>query len=51
MAALAMVYNPTPEAISANLTLPLYYTGVEDAVEVLDPKQKFGAATDPLIRY
>ena len=34
--ALAMVYNPTPDSITVNLTLPLYYTGVEDVVEVAE---------------
>jgi len=34
--ALAMVYNPSPDTVSANLTLPLYYTGIEDAVEVAE---------------
>lgn len=35
--ALAMVFNPTPDTVTANLTLPLYYTGIEDPfVEVAE---------------
>ena len=30
VAALAMVFNPTPDSVTANLTLPLYYTGIEE---------------------
>jgi hypothetical protein len=32
--ALAMVFNPTTDSLTENLTLPLYYSGLEDVVEV-----------------
>ena len=31
---LAMVFNPTAEHITTNLTLPLYYTGLTDIAKV-----------------
>jgi hypothetical protein len=31
---MAMVFNPTTESLTENLTLPLYYSGLTDAVEV-----------------
>ncbi|MCZ7634760.1 MAG: hypothetical protein M5U12_01005 [Verrucomicrobia bacterium] len=31
---LAMIYNPLPEPVRRNLTLPLYYTGLTEAASI-----------------
>ncbi|HOZ45476.1 MAG TPA: alpha-galactosidase [Candidatus Hydrogenedentes bacterium] len=33
---LAMVYNPTPEAVSTDLELPLYYTGLAESAQIAE---------------
>merc|ERR1719329_510759 len=36
VAALAMVYNPTDEAVDTTLTLPLYYTGLRGFASIAE---------------
>ena len=33
---LAMVFNPTERKMAVNLTLPLYYTGIDDVAKVAE---------------
>ncbi len=40
---LAMIFNPTPVAITRNISLPLYYTGLSDKALVLPEGQSPGA--------
>jgi len=38
--ALAMVYNPTARPIAAELTLPLYYTGLADKARIREQRHR-----------